>query len=165
MSSKILGKKIKQARTDAGFTQAQLADLIRGLSASDISRAERGEKELERDQLIAIAKATGVTQKSLLEAAGTKKSSTSTSKKTGTTAKKTGTTAKKTGTTAKKTGSTASSGSSMKVTAAERKLVERYREADAKTKKVVNEILKGGKSAEALLSGLVGEAVDALFKG
>ena len=141
MSSKTLGKKIKEARTEAGFTQAQLADKIRGLSASDISRAERGEKELERDQLIAIAKATGVTQKSLLEAAGTKKSST-----------------------AKKT-TTAASGSSMKVSAVERKLVERYREADSKTKKLVNEILKGGKSAEALLSGLVGEAVDALFKG
>ena len=145
MSSKTLGKKIKQARTDAGFTQAQLADLIRGLSASDISRAERGEKELERDQLIAIAKATGVTQKSLLEAAGTKKSST-----------------------AKKT-TTASSGSSMKVSAAERKLVERYREADSKTKKLVNDILKGGKDnlkeAENLLSGLIGSAVDALFKG
>ena len=145
MSSKTLGKKIKQARTDAGFTQAQLADLIRGLSASDISRAERGEKELERDQLIAIAKATGVTQKSLLEAAGTKKSSTT-----------------------KKT-TTPSSGSSMKVSAAERKLVERYREADSKTKKLVNDILKGGKNdlkeAESLLSNLIGDAVDALFKG
>ena len=161
MSSKTLGKKIKEARTEAGFTQAQLADKIRGLSASDISRAERGEKELERDQLIAIAKATGVTQKSLLEAAGTKKSSTSTAKKTGTAAKKSTTGTKKT--------TTPSAGSSMKVTAAERKLVERYREADSKTKKVVNDILKGGKNdlkeAESLLSGLIGSAVDALFKG
>ena len=161
MSSKTLGKKIKQARTDAGLTQQQLADKIRGLSASDISRAERGEKDLERDEIIAIAKATGVTQKSLLEAAGTKKSSTSTTKKTGTTTKKTTTTTKKT--------TTASSGTSMKVTATERKLVERYREADSKTKKLVNDILKGGKDdlkeAETLISSLVGNAVDALFKG
>ena len=160
-----VGQKIKQARTDAGFTQAQLADLIRGLSASDISKAERGEKELERDQLIAIAKATGVTQKSLLEAAGTKKSTTA--KKTTTTTKKTGTTTKKTSATKKTT--TPSSGTSMKVTTTERKLVERYREADSKTKKLVNDILKGGKNdlkeAESLLSNLIGDAVDALFKG
>ena len=66
---KKVGTLIRQARTDAGLTQEQLARKIRGLSASDISRAERGEKELTQEQLKLIAKATGVTQKSLLEAA------------------------------------------------------------------------------------------------
>ena len=63
-----VGVKIKEARTAAGLTQAALAEKVE-VSANDISKAERGEKELTKDQLKAIAKATGVTQKSLLDAA------------------------------------------------------------------------------------------------
>ena len=64
-----VGPLIKEARTKAGLTQEQLASKIDGLSASDVGKAERGEKMLTQDILKQIAKATGVTQKSLLDAA------------------------------------------------------------------------------------------------
>ena len=69
MASKKLGDLIKEARMNADLTQEQLAKKIAGLSASDISMAERGKKDLTQEQLKRIAKATGVTQKSLLDAA------------------------------------------------------------------------------------------------
>lgn len=133
---KKVGTLIRQARTDAGLTQEQLARKIKGLSASDISRAERGEKELTQEQLKLIAKATGVTQKSLLEAA---KGSSS----------------------RKKTGSSSASKTSMKVTATERKLVELYRAADSATKKEAMKLLKGS-AGESVLESLLGGALDAL---
>ena len=119
MAAKKVGTLIKEARTEAGLTQEQLARKISGLSASDISLAERNKKDLTQDQLKKIAKITGVTQASLLNAA---KSSAS-SKKTSSSAK-----------------------SSMQVTAAEKKLVELYRAADSKTKKEALKILKGDDS-------------------
>ena len=64
-----VGPLIKEARTKAGLTQEQLASKIDGLTASDVGKAERGEKMLTQDILKQIAKATGVTQKSLLDAA------------------------------------------------------------------------------------------------
>lgn len=128
MSAKKVGTLIKQARTDAGMTQEQLARKVKGLSANDISRAERGEKELTQEQLKAIAKATGVTQKSLLDAAK------------GTTTKKTSSTSKKTSTTKKTSSSTKSS---MQVTASERKLVELYRAASTDDKRDAVRKLKG----------------------
>ena len=64
-----VGTLIKSARTAKGLTQEQLARKVKNCSASDIGRAERGEKELTTEQLKQIAKATGVTQKSLLDAA------------------------------------------------------------------------------------------------
>ena len=67
--AKKVGTLIKEARTEAGLTQEQLARKVKGVSASDISRAERGELELTQAALKEIAKATGVTQKSLLDAA------------------------------------------------------------------------------------------------
>ena len=115
MASKKVGTLIKEARTAAGLTQEQLARKISGLSASDISAAERHQKDLTQEQLKKIAKATGVTQASLLNAAK--------------------------GTTARKTSS--SSKSSMQVTATEKKLVQLYREADSDTKKKVMNLLKG----------------------
>ena len=63
-----LAENIRRCRKERALTQEQLAKKVSGLSATDISKAERGEKELTKDQLKAIAKATGVTQKSLLEA-------------------------------------------------------------------------------------------------
>lgn len=126
MASKKVGTLIKEARTDAGLTQEQLARKISGLSATDISEAERGIKDLTQDQLKKIAKATGVTQASLLNATkntkSTKSSSSSSSKK------------------------TTASKSSMQVTAAEKKLVELYRKADSKTRKEVLNLLKGEES-------------------
>ena len=141
MAAKKVGTLIKEARTDAGMTQEELARRISGLSASDISLAERGQKELTQAQLKQIAKATGVTQASLINAAkGTAEKKA---------AKKT-TAAKKTS--AKKT----ATGSNMKVTAAERKLLELYREADSDTKKDVLKLLKGEEIEEdSLLEGIL----------
>ncbi len=69
MAVKKVGTLIKEARTGAGLTQEQLARKIKGVSADDISKAERGEKDFTQAVLKEIAKATGVTQKSLLDAA------------------------------------------------------------------------------------------------
>ena len=129
LASKKVGTLIKEARTEAGLTQEQLARRISGLSANDISLAERHQKNLTQDQLKQIAKITGVTQTSLLEAA----KGSSGSKKT-------------------------ASKSSMQVTAAERKLVELYRAADSDTRKDALKVLKGQDSLaddilEALLEG------------
>ena len=116
MASKKLGNLIKEARTDAGLTQEQLARKISGLSATDISEAERGLRDLTQEQLKQIAKITGVTQASLLNAAK--------------------------GSTKKSTGSK----SSMQVTSAERKLVELYRKASSEEKKAALKALKGDSS-------------------
>lgn len=128
MASKKLGNLIKEARTEAGLTQEQLARKISGLSASDISAAERGVGDLTQEQLKKIAKITGVTQTSLLEAAkGSSKKSSSTASK-----------------------------SSMQVTAAERKLVEAYRKASAEDKKAALKVLKGEDSlAEGIFETLL----------
>ena len=174
MATKKVGELIKEARTKAGLSQEALARQIEGLSASDISKAERGEKELSQAILKEIAKATGVTQKSLLDAAkGTtattaaKKPATTTTaaKKTSTTtaAKKTGTTtAKKTSsTTAKKPATTTAAAKKTdegeKLTAAEKKLLELYRAADADTKKAAVALLKGEKTED---SGVLGSLLN-----
>ena len=135
---KKVGKLIKSARTGADMTQEQLARRISGLSASDISLAERGEKDLTQEQLKKIATITGVTQASLINAAKEEKSS---SKKTATTKKTT-------------TKTPANANSTMKVTSTERKLVEAYRQADSDAKKRAMDILKG--KEEGLLGSLLG---------
>ena len=170
MAVKKVGELIKEARTNAGLSQDALAKLIDGVSGSDIGKAERGEKDLPRAALKAIAKATGVTQKSLLEAPSAVKKTaakktttakTETAKKTTAakteTAKKTTTakteTAKKT--TAKKTTSSAKkSTTAVELTAAEKTLLNAYRKADAETQKAALNILKGEKEAD-ILSGLM----------
>lgn len=172
MANKV-GNLIKKARTEAGLTQEQLAKKVKNTSTSDIGKAERGELKLTQDQLKQIAKATGVTQKSLLDAAASssyKSSSaakkTTTEKKTSTTKKtsasKKTTTEKKTSTSKKSSGSS-SSGSSMKVSSTERKLVELYREADTSVKKKAMEILKENQpvtelqgTLESLIDGAIG---------
>ncbi len=145
MASKTIGTLIKEARTAAGLTQAALAAKVTGVTAADIGKAERGEKDLTQAQIKEIAKATGVTQKSLLDAAAGKK----------TTAK---TNSSKTGSAAKTTSKT--SGTTITVTATEKKLVELYRKADADTQKEVMTLRKGtGDDAGilgALLEGLAG---------
>ena len=65
--SKKLGNLIKEARTAKGFTQAALAEKVSGITATDVSKIERGEKEPTQDVLKQIAKVLGVTQKSLLD--------------------------------------------------------------------------------------------------
>ena len=134
MASKKVGTLIKEARTEAGLTQEQLARRISGLSANDISLAEWHQKNLTQEQLKQIAKITGVTQASLLSAAK--------------------------GTSAKKT---SGSKSSMQVTAAERRLVELYREADTETRKDALKVLRGQDSlAEDILESLMDSVQDML---
>ena len=141
--AKKVGTLIKEARTAAGLSQEQLARKIKGLSAGELARAESGESELTQALLKEIAKATGVTQSSLLSAArsaaGKKTASsakTATAKKTTTAAKTT--TAKK-ASTAKKTASK----DAETLTAAEKKLLEAYRAASSDAKKNALKILKG----------------------
>ena len=144
---KKVGKLIKAARTGADMTQEQLARRISGLSATDISLAERGEKDLTQAQLKKIAIITGVTQVSLINAA---KEENESSKKT--------TSTKKT-TTAK---ATASTNSTMKVTATERKLVEAYRLADSQQKKRAMDILKSKENGmlENVFGGDIADKVE-----
>ena len=172
---------IKKARTGAGLTQEQLAKEVTGLSASDISRAERGELIPTQGQLKTIAKVTGVTQKSLLDAAKESKTESSSSGTSGSTesgkkpAGSTGSGKKPSGDTG--TGTTGSK--TMEVTATERKLVELYRKASTDEKKTVMSILKGEKDTtnemiSSLLDGsrkpadivssILGSAVESLAK-
>lgn len=162
MANKV-GALIREARTGAGLTQEQLAKKVDGVTASDISKAERGEKELTQTQLKLIAKATGVTQASLLNAA-----------KSGTTAKKPATTAKKPAATAKKPAAStakkpaAKKEEEIKLTAAEKKLLELYRAADKNTKDAALKVLKGEKQdLLSLLGGgdLLGSVTEMLGLG
>lgn len=147
------GARIKEARTEAGLTQEQLARKIDGLSASDISKAERGELELTQAVLKEIARQTGVTQTSLLNAEKTAAKSTAK-----TTTKKTS--AKST---AKK--STAKAKDDLDLTASEKKLVELYRAADSDTRKAAVSLLKGEKNdLQELLGSLLGDTLKNFLK-
>ena len=162
MANKV-GALIREARTGTGLTQEQLAKKVDGVTASDISKAERGEKELTQTQLKLIAKATGVTQASLLNAAksGTTAAKTSTAKKTSTTAKKPAASTAKKPAAAKKE-------EEIKLTAAEKKLLELYRAADKNTKDAALKVLKGEKQdLLSLLGGsdLLGSVTDLLGLG
>ena len=134
MASKKVGTLIKEARTGAELTQEQLARRIAGLSANDISLAERHQKDLTQHQLRQIAKLTGVTHSSLLNAAK-------------------GTTAKKT------TGAK----SSMQVTATERRLVELYRKATTEERREALKALKGESSlADDIMESILDSVTDML---
>jgi len=138
MAAKKVGTLIKEARTNADMTQEQLARRVSGLSASDISLAERGKLTPSQEQLKQISKATGVTQASLLNAAK--------------------------GSTSKKTSSSAAKSSYM-VTADEKKLIQLYRKTDAETKKAILNMLNIKENAtEMLLEGLLDNVQD-LFSG
>ena len=157
MAAKKVGDLIKEARTNAGLSQAALAAQIEGLSATDISKAERGEKELTQAQLKAIAKITGVTQKSLLEAPKGASTSTATKKTTSTT-----TSTKKTTSSSKTTSSTKTT-EELKLTSAEKTLVKLYRAADSDTKKAAVSVLKGETTTTGgLLSSILDGALDTL---
>ena len=155
-----VGPLIKEARTRAKLSQEVLAGKIEGLSASDLGKAERGEKELSQAVLKQIAKLTGVTQSSLINAAKestygpAKKTAASTTKKP---AEKTASAAKKTSASTKKPAASAKK-DAFELTAAEKKLVELYREADNETKKKAVAVLKGeGGDASGILAGLLGD--------
>ena len=132
-----------------------------------MSRAERGEIDLPQATLRAIAKATGVTQASLVDTA--KAESASSGKKTST--GKT-TSAKST---AKKAKTPDSAGVSMRVTATEKRLVEAYRLADGDAKKAAMKLLRsecpdmaakilGGSGAD-MVADLLGDALGSLLGG
>ena len=161
MANKV-GPLIKEARTAAKLSQEALAKLIDGVSAADIGKAERGEKELSQSVLRQIAKATGVTQASLVNAA--KESTYSAASKTGTAKKTTAAAAaKKTTAAAKKTTTAARAADTL--TAAEKKLVELYRAADSDTKKKAVAILKGESTGmDDILNNLLGSAMDIFGK-
>ena len=157
-----VGALIKEARGKAKLSQEALAGQIEGLSVADLGKAERGEKELSQGVLRQIAKLTGVTQASLVNAA---KESTYGAAKKPTAAKKTATTtAKKTTTAAKKTTATAGK-NAVELTAAEKKLVELYREADSDMKKKAVAVLKGEQTDTGdILTSLIGTAMDMFGK-
>ena len=70
MAQKKVGALIKEARTAAGLTQEKLAKAAgEKLTAADISKCEQGKADLTTAQLKAVAKACGVTQTSLVNAA------------------------------------------------------------------------------------------------
>ena len=126
--SRKLGDLVKKARTEKGLTQAALAEKVDGLTASDVSKIERGEKEPAQDVLKQMAKALGVTQKS----PAAKKTSSA-----------------KTASTVKDTIDT------LKLTATEKKLVQLYRKADTKTKKAAINLLEGDSNAIELIGALL----------
>ena len=134
---KRLGTLIRSARTDAGLTQVQLAQRVPGATASDIGRYERGEAEPSTQVVKDIAKACGVTQKSLLEAMPGASSSSS---------------------------SSSSATTSMRLTATERRLVELYRNAPSETKKKAMKVLKGESTLDvdniiSAVGGIVGDSL------
>ena len=129
-----VGTLIKKARIGAGLTQEKLAKKVGGgLTASDIGKAERGDLALSVATLRKIALATGVTQASQVNAAkGSGKPSAAAS-------------------TAKPP---ANAGISLRVTAAEKKLIEYYRKASADTRKAATNVLRG--KCDDLVPTLVG---------
>jgi len=142
MAAKNRGQLIKEARAAAGLTQEQLAKKVKGLTASDISKVERNQLDITNDQVKAIAKATGVTQKSLLDAPVPKKASSKPSSSKPSNKKKT----------------TSSTSTSVKVTAAEKKLLQLYRAANADSKKAALAILEKGKKEE--VGGIIGSLLN-----
>lgn len=135
---KRLGALIRSARTDAGLTQAQLAQRVMGASQTDIGRFERGEAEPSTQVVKDIAKACGVTQKSLLDAMP-KTSSSSTS--------------------------SSSTGTSVRVTATEKRFLDAYRAASSDQRKLAMRVLKGESSNTDVMLSSIGSMIgDAILK-
>ena len=139
------GAKIKEARLAAGLTQADVAKKVEGLSAQDLSKAERGQLDLTQKQIQAIAKLTGVSASSLTKTSSAAKSGAKTSS-----AAKSGA---KTSSSAK-TGTTSSS-TALKLTAEEKKLIGLYRAADKETKKAATALLKGEQQDASLMDTMM----------
>lgn len=141
MAAKKVGTLIREARLDADMTQEQLARRIAGLSADEISLAERGKLDLTQAQLKQIAKITGVTQASLINAA------------------------KKPSAPRRRTATSAANKTSMRVTPSEKRLVELYRDADGETKREVIRLLRGQDDMVDLLLDDVLDAVQDMLIG
>ena len=135
---KRLGALIRSARTDAGLTQAQLAQRVMGASQTDIGRFERGEAEPSTQVVKDIAKACGVTQKSLLDAMPKTSSSSTASSSTGT---------------------------SVRVTATEKRFLDAYRAASSDQRKLAMRVLKGESSNTDVMLSSIGSMIgDAILK-
>ena len=138
MMGKRLGALIRSARTDAGLTQAQLAQRVMGASQTDIGRFERGEAEPSTQVVKDIAKACGVTQKSLLDAMPKTGSSSTSSSSTGT---------------------------SVRVTATEKRFLDAYRAATSEQRKLAMRVLKGESSNTDVMLSSIGSMIgDAILK-
>lgn len=150
-----LGTLVKEARTKQKLTQTALAEQVDGLEQADVGKIERGDLVPSQAVLKRMAKPLGLTQKALLDAAG----SSSGSSKTAAAKKKTSSSAKKTSSSAKKTSSSAakktSSSENLKLTATEKKLVQLYRKADSSAKKTAINILEGDASTAELIGTLL----------
>lgn len=166
MAKQTVGELIREARTKAGLSQSALAAQLEGLSASELGRAERGEKELTQAQLKAIAKATGVTQKSLLDAASAAKQPAATAKNPASSAAK-----KPAASTAKKPAASSAKkpeSAAVELTNAEKSLLNAWRKADAETRKAALKLLRGEKDepdtldTDDLLGTLLSGAMDML---
>ncbi len=166
MAVKTVGELLREARTGAGMTQMALAKAAGGVTATEISKAERGEKELSKEQLKAIAKATGVTQKSLLDAPFGPVGASSQQAA----AKPAGSSAKPSATASQKPSSSAglslnaNNSKGVKLSDDEKKLIEAFRSADDKTKKTVLEAL-GLVQEDAGLGGLASGLLGSLLGG
>ena len=148
MATKNVAELIKEARKGAGLTQAELAKKVDNCTASDISKAERGEKNLTQAQLKQIAKATGVTQSSLINAPKAKKTSSSSSSSTSSSS----------------SSSSKAKKSSMQVTATEKKVVELYRAASSTKRKAAVSVLKGESDTVGdIVNSLINSAAGGLF--
>ena len=160
MANKV-GPLIKDARTKAKLSQTALAEQLDGVTAADIGKAERGEKELSQSVLRQIAKLTGVTQSSLLNAAKESTYTAAAAEKKPAAAS----TAKKASASSASKKTAASSKAGTELSAAEKKLVELYRAADSETKKKAVAVLKGEAVDNGdLFSTLLGMAGDILGK-
>ena len=157
--SKKLGNLIREARTAKGLSQAALAEQVEGISSSDVSKIERGEKEPVQDVIKQIAKVLGVTQKSLLDAAdGSGKTATgkTAAGKAGTGKTASGkTTSAKTTTAAKKPSAAKAAVEALTLSATEKKLVQLYRKADTRTKKAAINLLEGDSNMIELIGALM----------
>ena len=162
MAEKTVGTLIKEARTAAGLTQEQLARKIKGVSADDISLAERGKKDFTQAVLKEIK--TGASPKTGSSAKTSASSKTGSSAKTGASSK-TGSGAKtgassKTGNSAK---TASSSSSTLKLSAEEKRVLKAYREAEEGVQSIVRALLgadaqssSASKKNSSLLESLLG---------
>ncbi len=167
--SKKLGALVKEARTAKGLSQAALAGIVDGISAADVGKIERGEKEPAEAVVRQIAKALGVTQVSLVSAmtgAGKAASAKASSGKTSPKASSSKTSSAKTSskasssktsskTSSSKTSSSKKQEAELKLTATEKKLVQAYRKADSTTKKTAMNILEGNGSVSDILTTMI----------
>lgn len=152
----MVGKMIKEARQACKLTQEALGWAV-GLSASEISRAEREEITLDNDELKRIAKAVKITQKSLLDAAKQDRESAMVSSMPIGMPGMMPMGAMDPNAPLPMGGAMPMGEPPMMLTTAEKKLMEQFRAADSATKKAVKKLLKGDQAelVELVNNGIV----------